>query len=345
MASQNMYQQQPSYNRSAYEFHQVNQQQQAQQQQRANQLTGRCGTGSVTSLHSLQSDVYQMVERPSRPNSVQQMVPSGQYQDWQVPKPRQGQLQSASMSSLNAFGPQLNQLQTAMQNAVQRNQGANPQELASAMRKMEECLQVFAQLSGAPSPSPQKMLQGAQQPVQQATQQAAPQQPQQRVLSPTNNRSQNLLQPQPEFQKREQMKKRRQRRKSDISKVDLTELRRKLESIDVSDGSDSGENDQIKNKSERPKAAGSPISDGGFYDAGSGSDSGSKLVDQDRTSVMSGYISTGSSGNSSDSGVVTPPPPKTTADLSSVTDSQLIKPVKRGILKSSARSQQLSFQI
>ena len=42
-------------------------------------------------------------------------------------------------------------------------------------------------------------------------------------------RSQNLLQPQPEFQKREQMKKRRQRRKSDISKVDLTELRRKLE--------------------------------------------------------------------------------------------------------------------
>lgn len=75
-----------------------------------------------------------------------------------------------------------------MQNAVQRNQGANPQELASAMRKMEECLQVFAQLSGAPSPSPQKMLQGAQQPVQQATQQAAPQQPQQRVLSPTNNR-------------------------------------------------------------------------------------------------------------------------------------------------------------
>ena len=116
-------------------------------------------------------------------------------------------------------------------------------------------------------------------------------------------------------------------------------------SIDVSDGSDSGENDQIKNKSERPKAAGSPISDGGFYDAGSGSDSGSKLVDQDRTSVMSGYISTGSSGNSSDSGVVTPPPPKTTADLSSVTDSQLIKPVKRGILKSSARSQQLSFQI
>ena len=37
------------------------------------------------------------------------------------------------------------------------------------------------------------------------------------------------MQPQPEFQKREQMKKRRQRRKSDISKVDLTELRRKLE--------------------------------------------------------------------------------------------------------------------
>ena len=59
-------------------------------------------------------DVYQMVERPSRPNSVQQMAPSGQYQDWQVPKPRQSQLQSASMSSVNAFGPQLNQLQTGI---------------------------------------------------------------------------------------------------------------------------------------------------------------------------------------------------------------------------------------
>ena len=67
----------------------------------------------------------------------------------------------------------------AMQNAVHRNQGANPQELASAMKKMEECLQVFAQLSGAPSPSPQKMAQNAQQSVQPNVQQ--------RVLSPTNN--------------------------------------------------------------------------------------------------------------------------------------------------------------
>ena len=67
-----------------------------------------------------------------------------------------------------------------MQNAVHRNQGANPQELASAMKKMEECLQVFAQLSGAPSPSPQKMAQNAQQSGAQPI-------VQQRVLSPTNN--------------------------------------------------------------------------------------------------------------------------------------------------------------
>lgn len=112
----------------------------------------------------------------------------------------------------------------------------------------------------------------------------------------------------------------------------------------MSDGSDSGES-EIKNKSERPKAAGSPISDGGFYDAGSGSDSGSKVVDQDRTSVMSGYISTGSSGSSSDSGVVTPPPPQTAADqeAAQVTDSQIIKP-HRGILKTQ-RPQKLTFQI
>ena len=104
----------------------------------------------------------------------------------------------------------------------------------------------------------------------------------------------------------------------------------------MSDGSDSGES-EVKGKSERPKAAGSPHSDGGFYDAGSGSDSGSKLVDQDRTSVMSGYISTGS-GNSSDSGVSTPPPTNQTP----VTDSK-IKAPHRGILKS--RPHQLSFQI
>ena len=67
--SLNMYQQQQQqqYNRNNYEFHQVqaaaNQQQQANQQlsqqqqreQRINQLSGRCGTGSVSSIHSLQS--------------------------------------------------------------------------------------------------------------------------------------------------------------------------------------------------------------------------------------------------------------------------------------------------
>ena len=60
--SLNMYQQQQQqhqqqYNRNNYEFHQVqaaaNQQQ--QREQRINQLSGRCGTGSVSSIHSLQS--------------------------------------------------------------------------------------------------------------------------------------------------------------------------------------------------------------------------------------------------------------------------------------------------
>ena len=62
--SLNMYGQQPGppqqhFNRQNYEFHQMPQQQQQQQeqlaqQQRRNQLRG-CGTGSVTSIHSLQN--------------------------------------------------------------------------------------------------------------------------------------------------------------------------------------------------------------------------------------------------------------------------------------------------
>ena len=49
-------QQQQHFNRQNYEFHQMPQQQQEQlaQQQRRNQLRG-CGTGSVTSIHSLQN--------------------------------------------------------------------------------------------------------------------------------------------------------------------------------------------------------------------------------------------------------------------------------------------------
>jgi len=131
------------------------------------------------------------------------------------------------------------------------------------------------------------------------------------VVSPTNiqNRSQNLLQPQPEFQKREQMKKRRQRRKSDISKMDLTELRRKLESIDVdsdtTENNSEGEKSNVKNIRKNSTAT-----DGGFYDgSGSSSDSGSSRQNAGSPTSsgdnLSGYMSTGS--NSSDSGVVTPP--------------------------------------
>ena len=50
-------------------------------------------------------------DRPSRPSSVNQMMP-------QMIPPRQnhqaGGLASASMTSLNALGPQLNQLQSGM---------------------------------------------------------------------------------------------------------------------------------------------------------------------------------------------------------------------------------------
>ena len=64
--------------------------------------------------HKLGSDeIY--LDRPSRPSSVQ-MMPTGPYQDWSVNKQRQptGGISSASMSSLNALAPQLNQLQSGM---------------------------------------------------------------------------------------------------------------------------------------------------------------------------------------------------------------------------------------
>ena len=73
--SLNLYQQQhqQQYNRNNYEFHQMqtasNQQQQLSQQQqreqRINQLSGRCGTGSVSSIHSLQSCTGKIKENRS----------------------------------------------------------------------------------------------------------------------------------------------------------------------------------------------------------------------------------------------------------------------------------------
>lgn len=333
MYQQSQFQQQQQYNRANYEFHQAKANQAAaakqQRDQRINQLSGRCGTGSVTSIHSLQS--CSATERPSRPSSVQ-MMPTGPYQDWSVNNKRQGPLTSSSMSSLNALAPQLNQLQSVVQNAVQMN-SANPNELADAMRKMEECLQVFAQISGAKN---QQNPQSNQVPPTRTDQSRA-----NNVISPTNqNRSQNLLQPQPEFQKREQMKKRRQRRKSDISKMDLTELRRKLESIDVDsdtteNSSDQGEKQKNKNRKN------STSTDAGFYD-GSGSDSGASARQTGSPASsgdnLSGYMSTGS--NSSDSGVVTPPIQKVkNMPEGSVKDS---KKKMRSILKT---NNQISFQI
>ena len=46
---------------------------------------------------------------------------------------------------------------------------ANPSELADAMRKMEECLQVFAQISGGKQP-PANQMQGNQMTNQMANQ-------------------------------------------------------------------------------------------------------------------------------------------------------------------------------
>ena len=78
----------------------------------------------------------------------------------------------------------------AVQNAVQMN-GTNPAELADAMRKMEECLQVFAQLSGgggAPPGGPPKIAGVGHQPTQnqQQSQHTNPAQLRNNCLSPTS---------------------------------------------------------------------------------------------------------------------------------------------------------------
>lgn len=126
-----------------------------------------------------------------------------------------------------------------------------------------------------------------------------------------------MLQPQPEFQEREARKKRRLRKKSDLSKFDLSDLRKKLEVIDREDSTDSGGDSRDKGYCE-----GSDISSEGVQtpEKGRSDNSGDD------------------SGESSDSGVQTPPPQNDPNNIKSKADQSDFKPIltmTKGILKRS----------
>lgn len=134
-------------------------------------------------------------------------------------------------------------------------------------------------------------------------------------MSHVNNpvqRSRTSLQPQPEFQERELRKKRRLRKKSDLSKFDMSDLKKKLESITHDESSDDSSKSNHK-------------SDGGFYDVTSGATTPEKEKSDDDSRKSD------SGDDSSDSGVQTPPMlSDSTGSLTyDVTDNAVIDDVTR----------------
>ena len=119
------------------------------------------------------------------------------------------------------------------------------------------------------------------------------------------------LQPQPEFQEREARKKRRLRKKSDLSKFDLSDLRKKLETIDRDDSTDSG---------------GDSTNDKGYCQGSDASSDGHATPEKLPTDH-----SADDSGESSDSGVQTPPP----TGCEKKQDYKPILTMTKGILKRS----------
>lgn len=156
----------------------------------------------------------------------------------------------------------------------------NPYEIAMAVRKMEQCLQMLNSLQHQ-SVSNSNSLRPSGNPIMPAAQQ-----PNQRSF-----RKSTGLQPQPEFYEREARKKRRLRKKSDLTKFDLSDLRKKLEIID---STDSGGDSQDSH-------------DKGFCEGQYSSDASCNGKSSPDTNVPNSH-SADDSGESSDSGVQTPPP-------------------------------------
>merc|ERR1719277_943721 len=181
---------------------------------------------------------------------------------------------------------------------------------------MEHCLAMLNQLQMGTGQISQVNPQQMSQPIMmnhQPTNQGAPmgQSPPTQMLRPIppfarptinqvqRSRSGKVLQPQPDFQERELRKKRRLRKKSDLSKFDMSDLKKKLDVISQEEKEDSDNSLTSQDSKNSAKT-----SDGGFYDgsAGSNSDSisGSSTPDKEK--------SDNSGDETSDSGVQTPPP-------------------------------------
>merc|ERR1719277_872360 len=198
---------------------------------------------------------------------------------------------------------------------------------------MEHCLAMLNQLQMGTGQMSQVNPQQMSQPIMmnhQPTNQGAPmgQSPPTQMLRPIppfarptinqvqRSRSGKVLQPQPDFQERELRKKRRLRKKSDLSKFDMADLKKKLDVISQEDSDNSLTSQDSKTSAK--------TSDGGFYEgsnSASDSNSGSNTPDKERFFKSHVNIHCGknfktaqkeksdnSGDETSDSGVQTPPP-------------------------------------
>jgi len=269
-------------------------------------------TGSQLNLSESFSDVNNCYENyynfnqygprkgPMRTNSMSDMsfvgMPNtaGNFQQRQMVQPRRPSsrtsVMSGSHSSLISSNympiypqqqPFMNQNQFRQPSLTSMNQGP---EWADAMVKMEHCLAMLNSLQmngqGQSAPS-QMMLPPAQQP-QPMLRQIPPFRP--TVNQVQRSRSGKVLQPQPDFQERELRKKRRLRKKSDLSKFDMSDLKKKLDVISQEEKEDSDNSLTSQDSKNSAKT-----SDGGFYDgsAGSNSDSNSGSSTPDKECVKS----------------------------------------------------------
>jgi len=270
----------------------------------------------VTDIHSLYSGIpakfgggNPIQRRPSNVGQGQPMLPQPaqanmNYQQWNPYMQYQGGLtRSPSMSSIMSAA-----------------QPDNQSELAMAMQKMEHCM---ALLNSLQSQNPNMVLPNMQslmgsnmgpaignmgQINRTPSRNMGPmpghvpiiRRPSHNLGAPLGQlqRSRTSLQPQPEFQERELRKKRRLRKKSDLSKFDMSDLKKKLESITHEESTSS--DDSSKSSSSNPKSVGS---DAGFYDASTAS--GSTTPEKEKSDDDSRKSDSGD--DSSDSGVQTPP--------------------------------------
>lgn len=276
---------------------------------------------SVTDIHSLYSALpakfgagNPIQRRPSNVGQGQPMLPQPpaqpnmNYQQWNPYMQYQGGLtRSPSMSSIMSAA-----------------QPDSQSELAVAMQKMEHCMALLNSLQcqnpNMVLPNMQSLMGSNMGPVPAMGNMGPINCPPNRnmgpmpgghvpiIRRPSHNlgaplsqlqRSRTSLQPQPEFQERELRKKRRLRKKSDLSKFDMSDLKKKLESITHEESTSS--DDSSKSSSSNPKSVGS---DAGFYEA-STTGSGSTTPEKEKSDDDSRKSDSGD--DSSDSGVQTPP--------------------------------------